>query len=262
MKVVVITGGSGGIGLALCREFCAQGDKVYSLSRTHNTENPAVHITADVSDNASVKAAFAQIEEDHIDLLINNAGFGISGAIEFTEVGEAERQFQVNFFGGLRCTQAALPMLRKCRGRIINVSSAAAIFSIPFQAFYSASKAAVNSLTLALRNELRDFGISVCAVMPGDVKTGFTKQRHKSNAGSELYQDKIEASIAVMERDEQNGMTPEYVARYIRRISDKRSVRPLYSAGFLYKIFYMLNKLLPQRLVNWIVSVMYIKKKK
>ncbi len=262
MRVVVITGGSGGIGLALCREFCARGDKVYSLSRRKNDENPAVHITADISDDGSVKAAFEQIEEDRIDLLINNAGFGISGAIEFTEITEAESQFQVNFFGGLRCTQAALPKLRKARGRIINVSSAAAIFSIPFQAFYSASKAAVNSLTLALRNELRDFGITVCAVMPGDVKTGFTEQRRKSNAGSELYQDKIDASIAVMEKDEQNGMTPEYVAGYIRKISDKRSIRPLYSAGVLYKFFYMLNKLLPQRVVNWIVSVLYIKKKK
>ena len=262
MKVIVITGGSGGIGLSLCRQFCAQGDKVYSLSRTQNAENPAVHISADVSDDASVRAAFAQIGEDHIDLLINNAGFGISGAIEFTEIAEAERQFQVNFFGGLRCIQAALPKLRKCRGRIISISSAAAIFSIPFQAFYSASKAAVNSLTLALRNELRDFGISVCAVMPGDVKTGFTQQRRKSSAGSDLYQDKIDASIAVMERDEQNGMTPEYVAGYIRSIARKRSVRPLYSAGMLYKLFYVLNKLLPQRLVNWIVGVMYIKKKK
>lgn len=262
MKVVVITGGSGGIGLALCREFCSRGDKVYSLSRNKNTENPAVHITADVSDDVSVKAAFAQIEEDHIDLLINNAGFGISGAIEFTEISEAEKQFQVNFFGGLRCVQAAIPLLRKCRGRIINVSSAAAIFSIPFQAFYSASKAAVNSLTLALRNELYDFDISVCAVMPGDVKTGFTQQRRKSNEGSDLYQDKIEASIAVMEKDEQNGMTPEYVARYIRRIAGKRSVAPLYSAGLLYKFFALLNKILPQRLVNRIVRIMYIKKKK
>ena len=108
----------------------------------------------------------------------------------------------------------------------------------------------------------RDFGISVCAVMPGDVKTGFTQQRRKSNAGSKLYLDKIEASIAVMERDEQNGMTPEYVARYIRKIAEKRSVRPLYSAGLLYKLFYVLNKLLPQRLINWIVSILYIKKKK
>ena len=262
MKVVVITGGSGGIGLALCRQFCKNGDKVYSLSRSENAENPAIHIAADVSDTESVKEAFARIEEDHIDLLINNAGFGISGAIEFTEIAEAESQFQVNFFGGLRCTQAALPKLRKAHGRIINISSAAAIFSIPFQAFYSASKSAVNSLTLALRNELRDFGVSACAVMPGDVKTGFTQQRRKSSAGSELYQNKIDASIAVMEKDEQNGMMPEYVARYIRKVAMKRSVRPLYSAGLLYKFFYVLNKLLPQRLVNWIVSVLYIKKQK
>lgn len=264
MKTVVITGGSGGIGLCLCRAFCARGDKVYSLSRTQNPENPAVYIHADLEEEESVKEAFLRIgaQEKGIDLLVNNAGFGISGAIEFTQVAEAERQFQVNFFGMLRCIQAALPLLRERRGRIINISSAAAIFSIPFQAFYSASKSAVNSMTLALRNEVKPFGISVCAVMPGDVKTGFTEKRRKNHAGNELYGGVIDASVAVMERDEQNGMTPEYIAAYLCRIAERSSVRPLYTAGTLYKFFYLADKFLPKRFVNWMVGKLYIKREK
>ena len=263
MKVVVITGGSSGIGLSLCKKFHMHGDRVYSLSRTQNPENPAMHLSADITEEDSVKEAFRQIalREDGIDLLINNAGYGVSGTIEFTEIIDAERQFQVNFFGGLRCIQAALPLLRERKGRIINLSSAAAIFAIPFQAFYSASKSAINALTLALRNEVKPFGISVCAVMPGDVQTGFTEKRKKAHEGAELYGAIIDASVAVMEKDERNGMTPDYVAGYIWRIAKKRSVRPLYTAGLLYKLFYLANKLLPNRLVNWLVGLLYIKKK-
>lgn len=264
MKTAVVTGGSSGIGLSLCRLLSEKNYKVYSLSRTENEENNAIHIAADVTDDASVKSAFQRIAEEAgcIDLLINNAGFGISGTIEFTETADAERQFQVNFFGMLRCIKAALPLLRRTKGRILNISSAAAIFSIPFQGFYSASKAAINSLTLALRNEVKNFGITVCAVMPGDVRTGFTAMRKKDASGDALYHNMIEASVAVMEKDEQNGMTADHAARCIIKIAEKRSVRPLYTVGMIYKLYYVLNKLLPQRTVNWIVGLLYMKKKK
>lgn len=261
MKTVVVTGGASGIGLSLCKKFHAAGAQVYSLSRTQNPENPAVHIAVDITETDSVISAFRKISETEtgIDLLINNAGFGISGTIEFTEISAAEQQFQVNFFGTLRCIRAALPLLRKHRGRIINLSSAAAIFSIPFQAFYSASKSALNSLTLALRNEVRAFGISACAVMPGDVRTGFTEKRRKSHDGTELYGSMIDASVAVMEKDEQNGMTPDFVADYVFRIAHRRSVRPLYTVGIQYKLFYLADKFLPKRLVNYLVGKLYMK---
>ena len=134
-----------------------------------------------------------------------------------------------------------------------------------FPHFFSVLEQIVSEKQKKYRKNVKKYlteNLKQYAVMPGDVRTGFTQQRRKSSAGSELYQDKIDASVAVMERDEQNGMTPESVARYIRRIAQKRSVRPLYSAGLLYKFFYVLNKILPQRLVYWIVSILYIKKKK
>lgn len=111
---------------------------------------------------------------------MNNAGFGISGAVEFTELAEAKKQFDVNFFGCFICSKNVIKYMRlQGGGRIVNLSSLAAPLAIPFQAFYSASKAAVNSLTLALANEVRPFNIKVCAVMPGDVKTGLPRQERK-----------------------------------------------------------------------------------
>ncbi len=191
-------------------------------------------------------------------MLVNNAGFGISGAVEFTNIESARRLFDVNFFGTLTCIQCALPYLRKNGGgRIVNVSSVAAPIAIPFQSFYSAAKASINSLTLSLINELRPFHITVCAVMPGDVRTGFTSAREKSGAGEELYGDAIERAVAVMERDEENGMTPEFVARCVFRAAQKKHPKPFYAAGAKYKVFLLLFKLLPAGLSNRIVGSIY-----
>lgn len=258
----MLTGASGGIGSAVARAYIERGDTVYGLCRRAGDIEGVRYIQTDVTDESSVWTAFEHIanEAGSIDLLINNAGFGISGATEFTELEDAKRLFDVNFFGGFVCVKHAVPLMRGNGGRIINVSSAAAIFSIPFQSFYSASKAAVNSLTLALRNELSRFDISVTAVMPGDVKTNFTAVREKSLEGEAVYGEIIEKSVARMERDEENGMTPEYIAKQILKISEKRRVKPIYALGAQYKVFAVLSKLLPSSIINAIVGKMYIVK--
>jgi len=259
---VVITGASGGIGRAAAELFQRSGCTVYGLCRRGGDVSGVHYIAADVTDEASVRSAFERIsgEAGRVDLLINNAGFGISGATEFTSLEDAKRLFDVNFFGGFLCAKYAVPLMREKGGRIINISSAAAIFSIPFQSFYSASKAAVNSLSMALRNELKDFGISVTALMPGDVKTGFTAAREKSAAGGELYRGIIEKSVATMEKDEINGMTPQYIAEQIYKIAAKPKVKPLYAVGAQYKLFALLSKLLPNGFINAVVGMMYVKK--
>jgi len=263
-KVVVITGGSSGIGKALVDIFAENGYKVYEISRREYTHRNAAHISADITDESQVRSAFESLErsEGSIDILINNAGFGISGAAEMTETAEARRLFDVNFFGTLNCIKSAVPLMRRNKGgRIINVSSVAAVYSIPFQSFYSASKAAVNSLTLALANELRAFGISVCAVMPGDAKTGFTGARVKNPDGDDVYGGRIARSVAVMERDEENGMTPEAVAEGIYKIARKKRVKPLYTIGASYKLLVVLQKILPAGFANRVVAMLYIKDK-
>jgi short-subunit dehydrogenase len=182
---------------------------------------------------------------------------GISGAVEFTEESEARRQFDVNFFGALNITQAALPYLRTQRhGRIIFVSSVMATFSLPFQAFYSATKSAVNSLALALRNEVRPFGIEVCILMPGDVKTGFTAARKMSLAGSEVYTH-MEKAVSTMEHDEQHGITPERMARKLLSMAETKHPAATSTVGWMYHLFLLLGKLVPTTLAYRIVGKMY-----
>ena len=258
-QVCVITGGTSGIGRCTAQAMLARGYTVYELSRRAEGVAGMQHIVADVTKEETLAAAVAQIlqREDHIDVLINNAGFGISGAVEFTELEEAGRQFDVNLFGMVRCIRAALPHMREAKsGLILNVSSVAGALPIPFQAYYSAAKAAVNALTLTLQNELRPHGVRVAALLPGDVKTGFTAARRKNPAGAALYPALLR-SVSAMERDEQNGMPPRRIAERLYAISKKKRPKGLYSCGLQYQFFLFLGKVLPVRLYNWIIGKLY-----
>ncbi|MBR4157704.1 MAG: SDR family NAD(P)-dependent oxidoreductase [Oscillospiraceae bacterium] len=258
--VAVVTGGSSGIGKAAAARFAAAGYRVYELSRSGADAEGVRHLTADMTDEASVDAAFAQILEEcgRIDVLVCNAGWGISGAVEFTTVEDAKKLFDVNFFGALRCIRAVVPAMRaQNSGRIVCLSSVAGPLAIPYQAFYSASKAAVNDLVLALRCELRRFGIRVSGVMPGDAKTGFTANREKSEEGNELYGGAIERAVSAMEKDEQGGMTPDAVAKKIYIAATRKRPRPFYVAGEKYRLFMVISRLLPSSTVNWIIGKMY-----
>lgn len=261
MKVVAITGASSGIGKETAKYFVTKGWKVYNLSRRPSEEPGVTDISADVTSEEDIKTAFAQIEKEssRLDLLVNNAGFGISGAVEFTELADAKHQFDVNFFGTVDCIKAALPLLKLSQGRIICISSAAAIFAIPFQSFYSATKAATNILVSALANELRPFKVSVCALQLGDVRTDFPGARLKSHVGDDIYGGVISRSIALMEQDEQRGMPPEKIAVTIYRTAKKRRIKPLYTVGAKYKLFAFLNRLLPNKFVNYLIGNIYAK---
>lgn len=260
-QVVIVTGGSSGIGLHTARLFRARGCRVYEFSR-RETVHPdgVVHITADVTDEAAVARAVSQVEavEDRVDILVCNAGFGISGAAEFTDNRDAKRLLEVNLFGMVNAVKAVVPILRRQgSGTIVCVSSVAAVVSIPFQAWYSVSKAAVSSYVNALREELRPFGIRVCAVLPGDIHTGFTGSREKNPAGDDLYGGRISRSVSVMEQDEEKGMAPEQAAKKICRVAFKRNPKPAYAIGLPYSLVLLLTRILPGRLLSWIIWLNY-----
>jgi NAD(P)-dependent dehydrogenase (short-subunit alcohol dehydrogenase family) len=255
--VAVVTGGSGGIGLAAARMFAGRGYKVFELSRSGGGEPGITHIRADVTDELSVRDAMKTVGESGIDILVLCAGFGISGPVELTSSAAARRIFDVNFFGTLNCIKAAVPYMREKGGSIVCVSSVAAPMAIPYQAFYSCTKAAVNDLALALRIELRRFGIRVCAVMPGDAATGFTAMREKAADSDKLYGGDDVKAVAVMERDEKTGMTPEAVAKYIVRAALSKRPRPFYVAGFKYRCLMFAARLLPAGLINRVIGRMY-----
>jgi len=255
VKTVVISGASNGIGLACALEFVKNGWQVYDLSRHGNNHDGVLHITTDVTDPEAVRAALAQIE--HIDVLIANAGFGISGAVEFTGTDAVEKQLSVNFIGAHNCVKAAIPKLRESGGTLLFTSSVAGTLSIPFQTIYSASKAAINAYACALANELRPFGIRVSALMLGDAKTGFTEKREKAPIENTLYGGVIERQVTQMEHEEQNGMDPAVIAKVFYKTALQKHPKPLKAIGFQYKVFVTLQKLLPVRLLNRLVGQYY-----
>ena len=260
IKTAVITGGSSGIGRETAKLLSENGFRVFEFSRSGEDEGKVRHLTVDVTDEAQVALAMETVfaETGRLDLLVNNAGMGISGAVEFTELEDAKRIFDVNFFGVLLCSKQALKYLRQTPGsQIINISSVAAVFSIPYQAFYSATKAAQNCLTLSLASELRGAKIRVNAVMPGDVKTGFTAARKKNETGGELYGKSIEKAVSVMEKDEQGGMSPAKVAETILKISRKKYSGKIKTVGEKYKAFVVLGKVLPTSFANRLVAKLY-----
>lgn len=256
--VAVVTGASGGIGLETAKALSAAGYQVICLSRTPCPLKQIQSIKCDITDEKQVQAAFSQIKT--VDLLVNNAGFGISGAVECTTPEELYKQFDLNFFAWVSVIRAALPKLREGQGRILNISSAAAVFSIPFQAFYSATKASVESLTCALRNELKPFGITVGALRLGDVKTGFTAARQKNIRGDDLYGGVISRSVAVMEKDEQNGMAPAQIARAVVKAAKRKHLPPVITVGGKYKLLCALGKVLPLNTVNRLIGRLYMPK--
>lgn len=258
----VVTGGSSGIGRAAAHSLSNMGCTVYELSRRDIPQYGITHITADITDEKQVKDAVDRIieEQGRIDILVNNAGFGISGAAETTESKDSHAQLELNLYGMDNVTRAVLPQMRKQgSGRIVCTSSIAGILPIPFQLWYSVSKAAINAYVLALQNEIRPFGITVCAVLPGDISTGFTDARKKSSSGDDVYGGRIERSVKTMEKDERGGMSPDKAGKYIAKLAMKKRSRPLKAIGGIYKAVAVLTKLLPRSLSNRIVGMIYSK---
>ena len=253
----IVTGASSGIGQETARILQVSGWEVFGLSRRGTAPEGVRGVSVDVTDPAAVKRVIDEIASDgvSIDLLINNAGFGIAGPIETTSPDDAARQMNVNFLGQFYVARAVLPYMRAAKkGRILCISSVAGQIAIPYQAFYSASKAAVLSFALALRNETADFGICVSAILPGDVQTGFTDARSKADYGAYT---RAEASIASMEKDERSGLKPTDVSAVIMKAASAVHPSPIYVVGGKYKLFSVLFKLLPARFAYWIVKKMY-----
>lgn len=258
MKSVVITGASSGIGKEIATLLIEKGYKVTNISRRPSNIEGVTDVSCDITNEERVKEVFKDLED--FDVLISNAGSGVSGAIEFQTAEEAKKQLDINFFGSVNVTKYAIPHLKNTKGKIIYTSSLAAIFAIPFQAYYSASKSALEAYSKALRNELKIFGVQTTFVRLGDIKTGFTANREKSAIGDDVYNGVISRSVAKMEKDEINGMDPKVVARKYYSIVKKKRVKVKYVVGFANNILSILEKMLPVSLANFVVEKLYVKK--
>ena len=261
-KIAVVTGASSVIGRCTATALRDMGCKVYDLSRRNIPIENVRHIKTDITIEGDVISAVNEIisAEGRIDILVNCAGFGISGAVEFTTTEEAKKQFEVNFFGAVTVTRAVLPHMRENgSGRIVNISSVAAVAHIPFQTYYSASKAAIESYTACLDNEVKIYGIRATAVEPGDICTEFTAAREKSFAGDDIYSGRISRSVAGMEKDEQKGMSPEIAGKYIAKVALRKKVKPVCAIGVSYKILSVMCKTFPCSIRNFVVGMLYAK---
>ncbi len=265
-RVVLITGASSGIGEACAKRLAVEGNRVYGTSRhpSEETDASGVQMLAmDVNSDESVAAAIEQIvqAEGRIDVVVNNAGFGIAGAIEDTSIEEAKALLETNFFGMLRVCRAVLPVMRVAHsGTIVNTSSLGGRIGLPYQGLYSATKFAVEGMSEALRMEVHQFGIRVIMIEPGDFRTGFTKNRRYVTAsqGDSAYKGSFERTIKVAENDEQGGSSPEQIARLLVRILRTRSPKVRYSVGGIsQRGAAVLKQILPGRAFEWALMKYY-----
>lgn len=263
-KVVFITGISSGFGKCTAEYLAQKGHVIYGTCRKDIEIDGRINVLkVDVTDVVSVKAAIETVllKEGRIDVLINNAGMGISGPIENTSIEDIQLQMKTNFIGVVNLIQSVIPAMRKQHGgTIINISSIGGLIGLPFQGFYSASKFAIEGLSEALRMELKPFHINVVVIRPGDFITSFTSNRKIDETLNENnpYASQFRKSISIIETDEKKGMKPDYFARNLVRIIEKKNPHATYIISTAeQKLAVVLKRLLPDSLFSGILGSHY-----
>jgi len=251
--VVLVTGASAGIGRACADRLHARGWTVVGASRRGTSSGGWEGLVMDVDADESVRAGVAGVVARHgrIDAVVASAGWGVAGAVEHTAVDEAKAQLETNFWGVTRVVQAVLPAMRaQGGGRLVLISSIGGIVAIPFQAFYSASKFALEGMAEALAYEVAPFKVAVTLVEPGNVRTDFTANRRMAAAsGDDAYGEALARAVGVMERDEANGVAPEVVARAVGAVLAARNPPRRVSVGRAgERVGILAKRLLPFRL--------------
>ena len=252
--VVFITGASSGIGEATAKLLANKGYQVFGTSRNPGTSNklPWEMIALDLNQPESISKAVSQVIEKtgRIDILINNAGLGITGPAEETPLSEVEKVFQANLFGACQLMNEVLPYMRKNKsGKIINITSIAGYMGLPYRGFYSASKAALIQVSEAYRMEVNQFGIEISCLAPGDIATDIASRRYHSPALKKSpYFDKYQASLDLMNQHVDRGMPAENVALQVEKIIMNKRPKVHYLVGaFLEKFSIYLKRILPQK---------------
>ena len=264
-QVILITGASSGFGKVTAQALAGKGYVVYGTSRRIANGNIGQirMLIADVTDENSVRSAVNRImdEQGHIDVLINNAGMGIGGALEMATDEEISSQMDTNFMGMVRMCRAVLPIMRKQRqGKIINISSIAGRIAVPYQGFYSASKFAIEGYSEALSMEVYPFGIKVCVVEPGDFNTGFTDNRNISEATrvNTDYKESFLKSLEIIEKEERNGCHPKKLGHAICKIVARKNPPFRTKVGPLVQVLFAKSKSwLPDSVMQYALRIFY-----
>jgi len=254
--VALVTGATSGFGQAIATKLVSEGASVYGTGRKAASGGDGAdkkqhgtaieYLSLDTRSMESVEAAISLIleKEGRIDLLVACAGMGIAGSVEDTDFADIAYQMDVNFLGTVRTVKSCLgPMRKQGSGKIIVIGSIAGRIGMPFQAFYSSSKFALEGFVESLRHEVRKFGIEVCIVEPGDFNTGFTGARKKAVSQTDGAYDKtFERVISIQENDERNGYTPDKAAGMILALIGKKALPVRVTTGPAFQRFACLVK--------------------
>lgn len=262
-KVVLITGASSGIGNVTAEYLLQKGYKVYGTSRN---SKPELHnfrlLQLDVTDRSSIKNAIQAIlkKEGKIDVLVNNAGIGITGPIEETPSEEIRKAFETNFFGAIEVMKSVLPQMRKQKsGLIINITSIAAYTGLPFRGIYSACKSALEIITESIRMEVKDFGIRVTNIAPGDVATNIVAGRYHTPVFDESpYKEVYQRNLDLMNSHVSEGSNPMVMAMAIEKVIRTSNPKIHYTVGsFMQKFSIVLKRILPDQLYEKLIMNYY-----
>lgn len=253
-KVILITGGSTGIGKSIGNFLHEKGYVVYGTSR--NPEAVAASqfpiIKLDVRDVESIKAAVAEVinRSGQIDVLINNAGVGITGPLEEIPAAEIKNNFETNFFGPIEVMKAVLPHMRGQKsGLIINITSIAGYMGLPYRSVYSASKGALELITEALRMEVKNFGINITNIAPGDFATNIASGRyHAPLVKGSAYEEPYGKTLNIMDTHVDSGSNPDEMAEAVYAVMKTPNPAIHYKVGaFMQKFSIVLKRILPDK---------------
>jgi NAD(P)-dependent dehydrogenase (short-subunit alcohol dehydrogenase family) len=252
-RVVLITGASSGVGQATARLLAQKGYTVFGTSRTPGGAEPLPNLTMlalDVRSDASVAACVSAVSSQagQLDVLVNNAGYELGGALEEHSMDEAKAQFETNFFGVVRVTKAVLPFMRRQKhGQIINISSLSGLSPIPFMGMYSASKFAVEGYTEALRLELKPLNIHVSQIEPGFLKSPMMDKRQVVAERIGDYELWRQRAFKAIRDSEEKGLRPDLVAETVWKIVASPAPRLRYLIGRQANVVSRLRRFLPER---------------
>ncbi len=263
-KVVLITGASSGIGAAIAEYLTAKGFTVYGTSRNpnHSIEKSFELIPLDVNDANQIEKAVNYIieMEGRIDVLINNAGKGITGPIEETPMDEIKKAFDTNFYGLLNVTTVVLPFMRnqKC-GLIINISSIAGYMGLPYRGIYSATKSAVSIASEALSSEVKHFGINVVDIAPGDFKTNIAAGRfHSPIIENSAYKKDYAKVLNQINAEVDNSLNSSVMAKAVYKIIKSKNPKIHYKIGKpMQRFSIVLKRILPDRIYEKLIMNHY-----
>jgi len=257
-RIVFITGASSGIGYHTAKIFLKEGYIVVNASRRKAEDERIINYTVDVSNPETIDIAVQDVinKFGKIDILINSAGFSMAAPVDTIEEKDYKYLFDVNFFGALYTIKKVIPIMKKNGGgRIVNISSIGSVAPIPFDPYYSASKAALDMLGISLNTELNSHNIFISNVLPGGTKTEFSFKRkvYEYEKGSDLQ--KAKDTLIEME---QKGMSAEKVAETVFRAATSKTKKIIVPVGFKNKMIYCLMKTLPKKLIVKLMRMIFL----